>query len=130
MDRDIAAGEITARGIAVADLNGEEVVIGAGTSVVGHVHTESDLLFSDFGRSSEVGVIVVKAEARYLDRPEREWSTWIAVAEITNYFGLLLLIHLLELDAKIEGGLTAFANRDRAVSINVSWIRGEGRWCR
>ena len=123
MDGYISAGEVTAGGIAVTDLEGEEVVVGAGSSVVGHVHTKSDLLFADFARSSEVSLITIKAEAGDLQGAEAKWSAWIVVGEHANQFSLLsLAAHLLELDVQLEGGLTTFANRDRAVSIDVGCV--------
>ena len=84
MDGYVSAGEVTARRIAVTDLDGEEVVVGAGSSVVGHVHTESDLLFTDLAGSGEVRVIVIEAKTGDLQSAEIERCTWIVVAEVTD----------------------------------------------
>ena len=61
MDRDIAAGEEAAGRITIAKMDGKEIV-GAGLPVVGHVTSETDLLFSNFSGAREMRLVTGKGQ--------------------------------------------------------------------
>ena len=124
MNGNVAAGQKTARRITVAHVEREEVVR-AGISIIGDIYAETDPLPADLGRSGEVSLIVIEAEACDLHSVENEWRAWIAVAEATNQ--LRLLFHLLELNVQLECGLTTFSNLNRACSINIGRINWKRR---
>ena len=69
MNGNVSAGEETAGRVTVAHVEREEVV-GAGSAIIGHVDAETDLLSTDLGRSREMSLIVIEAEACDLHRAE------------------------------------------------------------
>lgn len=115
---DIAAGEVTTRGIPVTHTNGEGVG-GAGSAIISYIDPEADLLpglIGGLGRSADGAVIAAEHDAG--DLGGREGQREVGIAEIKHSFWFQAFSHSVTHTCDGEAGLIALSF-NRALTVQV-----------